>query len=316
MEYSRTLEALHTASFRGYVLLALIGLASITGATAVPPGALSETIRAVGAALITLGLSLPIVLFEQGKQNEQSFRILDTCKRAGISDVFASRKEDRAMLAEALDAAARRESTEMYLLGIAFPDLLAPGNLRERHFGQKVYSPSIELRALLLDPQCDAARMREDIERARGTTDDIGKALSIFLPGIVCERLGSLADQGKLPDLSDPVKVRDAVRISVGVYARDPIVFLIGFSDCVFAEQYHSGRPARWPHGECIGQHVPVIQYDQNAAAFRHLSEHFEYVWRSAEDKTLEVVQKAIEAYPDFIGQPRRGNVRAKRAAD
>ncbi|MDZ4064566.1 MAG: hypothetical protein U1E22_07860, partial [Coriobacteriia bacterium] len=98
-----------------------------------------------------------------------------------------------------------------------------------------------------------------------------------------------------VPWPNDLVKaVADACRCEVRLYDLDPIAFLMIFTDSLFTEQYHLGRPDSVPWASCIGKHVPVIEYEADAEAAEFLRCHFNWLWSrsAAQDETTQVVER------------------------
>jgi len=266
------------------------------------PGLWHVACTTVGSAFLTIGITLPVALFFQMQSNSEAFKILNTCTRVGIDSIFVSRKRDSKAIREAIDEAATR-STAMTLLGIAFRSFFDPSSESAEDVRERLYSPSIRLRVLLLDPGCEAAKRRAAVEQGNATIDDIRYTLNNSLVALAQERLKQILSNqpsvsGDLEHDAKTVaeKLRNRIQVEVRTYDTEPVVFLMMFDNTMFAEQYHRGRPEEIvPVGSCIGKYMPVIQYRSQTPGFRFLESHFEQVWSEASDKTNEILARAIE---------------------
>ena len=135
------------------------------------PGLWNMGLATVGSSFLTIGVTLPIALYFQMQANAESFKILDTCARAGIASIFLSRKRDSEDLRQAI-AEAITSSTSVLLLGIAFRTFLDPTGEDSYHVAERINSPSTRLRVLLLDPDSDAAQ-RPNRDQAEVPADEL-----------------------------------------------------------------------------------------------------------------------------------------------
>jgi len=258
----------------------------------------------VGSAFLTIGITLPVALFFQTQSNADAFKILNTCASVGIDSIFVSRKRDSDAIRAAIDEAITR-STTINLLGIAFRSFLNPSSESTEGVQERLYSPSIRLRVLLLAPDSQAAIHRAAVEQGNVTIDDIRYTLNNSLVSLAQERLKQLlSNQPSLVKGLDQAtravveQVRTKIQLEVRTYDTEPIVFLMMLDSTMFAEQYHRGRPDEIvPVGSCIGKYMPVIQYRGQSAGFRFLESHFEQVWNENEksDSTMDILSRAIE---------------------
>ncbi|MBI2874763.1 MAG: hypothetical protein HYY09_06715 [Firmicutes bacterium] len=313
------------AAFAGrpaFLLLNLIGVTLLAISQVIPEDLASPTLwdevsTTIGSALLTIGLTLPIALFYQIRSNAEAFKILDTCSRVGIDSIFVSRKEDSKALRDAIDEAMAR-TNEIELLGIAFRTFFDASSESTKEVRAKVNSPSVPLRVLMLDPGCQAAKRRAAVEIGSATIDDIKFTLDNGLVATAQERLrkaftgsdtgggggvGNVGAAGNVDPASwvpreDDSSLRDyreKINLEVHLYTYEPGIFMMRFSDTLFAEQYHRGRPAaRVPVGSCIGKYMPVVQYRAGRAGFEFLQSHFATLWKEGRDVTDKVLKRAV----------------------
>lgn len=78
------------------------------------------------------------------------------------------------------------------------------------------------------------------------------------------------------------------------------MTFLIICRGVLFTEQYHLGKPRDLRAAMCIGKHVPVIEYSEDAPAVSFLKAYFENVWGRSEDRTGVAVRLALDE--EFAG--------------
>jgi hypothetical protein len=264
----------------------------------------------VGSAFLTIGITLPIALFFQTQSNADAFRILNTCTRVGIDSIFISRKRDSDAIRTAIDEAIIR-STTINLLGIAFRSFLNPSSESTEGVQERLHSPSIRLRVLLLAPDSPTAQLRAAVEQGNATVDDIWYTLHNSLVSLAQERLKQLISNqpGLVKDLEQDTRsvveqFRTKIQLEVRTYDTEPVVFLMMLDNTMFAEQYHRGRPDEIvPVGSCIGKYMPVIQYRGQSTGFRFLESHFEQVWNEnwENDKTIEILSRAVEQQKRLI---------------
>jgi len=139
---------------------------------------------------------------------------------------------------------------------------------------------------------------------------DIKSTLSIGLISTVKKRVASLvkrsdAIKSRLEGYRDvPANVKSEIRaevtshlnIEIRLYSTTPTALIMGFSQCLFTEQYHLGRPEGLvAFGGCLGKHIPVIQYDYMSKGFAFMKSHFEHEWARARHYTEEIIERALQ---------------------
>jgi hypothetical protein len=267
----------------------------------------------IGSTFLTLGITLPIAIYYQAESNNESFQLLKACNQSGIRAIFISRQQDNDNLRDAIDKAAESTSSELFFLGICFHSLFDPNVPHTREMDDKLHDPYVKMRIMILDPESDAATRRAQIEKGNTTVDDIKTTLEIGLVSTVQIRMAELMnddnfrklkhayvnasnDREKQETLKEIIK---KVNVEVQIYAGDPIMFIMGFDDSMFVEQYHFGRVDNIIRfGGCIGKHMPVVQYLSTSRGYQFSKQHFEYMWAKYEqsnDRTTSIVEKAMD---------------------
>lgn len=263
----------------------------------------------IGAAILTIGISLPVAIYYQTQHNERAFKIIKACDESKIDSIFVSRLKDKNDIQNAIDKAAKTTSNEIILLGIAFPSLFDPSEAHTSYIADKVQEPSFNMRILLLNPNSAAARRREIIERGHQTINQIKHTLDDNIVATVTERFKNLLskhdelknkialmcnDSAKLNNIKSILSEHNKIKLRL--YEFDPIAFLMGFDECLFTEQYHFGNPeGKVPSRSCIGKRIPVIQYNKDSDAYAFYKSHFEYVWQNSEEYTNEIISSSID---------------------
>ncbi|OGP73793.1 MAG: hypothetical protein A2Y80_01920 [Deltaproteobacteria bacterium RBG_13_58_19] len=215
---------------------------------------------------------------------------------SGVVRIFRSRKENDDKIRLAIEAAAKETKGAIFLMGVAFPSLFDINDYKTPEWRDKLEDPNILIRVLLLDPKSEAAERRAEIEKGNQTITDIKSTLENKLPSYVKIRFDKIdpnkinnvrnkliLDRIKYDELSDDERslLRKYINIEVKIYWHDPIIFIMGFADSLFTEQYHFGRPKKVPDGSCIGKFVPVIQYNKSSKAYDFYKCHFDWVWEN-----------------------------------
>lgn len=263
----------------------------------------------IGAAILTIGISLPVALYYQTQHNERAFEIIKACDESRIDSIFVSRLKDKKNLQDAIDLAARNTSKEIILLGIAFPSLFDHSESHTSYIENKVQDPSFNMRILLLNPDSDAANRREKIERGHQTIYQIKNTLDTNITATVIERFKNLLSKNselknKIAQMcNNPLELNSIKRIlsehnkvKLKLYTFDPITFLMGFDGCIFTEQYHFGNPeGKVPAKSCIGKRIPVIQYNKDSDSYAFYKSHFEYLWENSEEWTDKIISSSID---------------------
>jgi hypothetical protein len=135
--------------------------------------------------------------------------------------------------------------------------------VREKDFRDAViaHSQKYDVRVVLLDPDCDEANRRAQIEEplGRSTIEDIRSTI------------GWLRNQQA-----------DNKRFRVHLYTLPPMLALVLTNQFVFVEPYHFGRPEG--REGCIGGHVPMLkirnQPEREACnPYDFFKSHFDYMW-------------------------------------
>jgi len=269
-----------------------------------------------GSTFLTLGITLPIAIYYQNKFNYESFELLKACDISGIKAIFTSRQQDDSNLRDAIEEASQTTSNEIFMLGICMRTVFDPNIPHTPYFLAKINSPQIRLRVIILDPKSPAAKRRAAIEIGSNTIDDIKTTINRGLVSTAQTRFTDLMrDNGdfeymirKHKDTNDHdekakilERIMEHVNLSVHLYSKvDPILFIMGFDDTLFAEQYHFGREEGVvPFGGCIGKYVPVIQFKRESRCYSIFKCHFEYMWQDcSQDITHTIINLAIKDFP------------------
>ena len=279
-----------------FLFIDMLGIAvCIAGLSAAEPWKLF--LFAVGPLLTSIGVSSQIAILKESA-GRRSETLVEHLEQAGIIDVFPSRRQSSSALAQA-QLSEFKNSLGAAMLGVAFRREFDPSDETTEAFRQVLYDPDKPLLVSIANPECPAAREREDIEYGNATIDDIVHTLSNGLIVCAVARLRRLQERTACLDLDDR-QTRDAIlkslNFQVHIYDSVPVAQVMRFDNSLFCEQYHIGRPEQIvPVGGCIGKYMPVIQYRKNSMGYRFMESHFENLWQRSKDITPVIIGQALE---------------------
>lgn len=296
-----------------FIILGLIGLC-VSFLSLFVPNIFATILLTIGCTVFTLSISLPIAISFQMKHSNESFKILDTCDKAQIQSIFISRSEDSTDLQDSIEEAAQKTTSELFFLGIAFHTFFNPNVPHTPYTRKCLNSTEIKLRIMILDSESLGAKRRSEIEVGSSTISDIKESLNHGIVTTVQTRLHNyVLDKNPLKEkitifnkMSEDEKsqfakeMTNSTNIMVKTYENDPILFLMGFEESLFAEQYHFGRPNHLINpNSCIGKHVPVIQYRKKSKGYEFYKSHFDFMWDIGEDSTSQTMLQALNTYSE-----------------
>lgn len=178
-----------------------------------------------------------------------------------------------------------------------YPTFFDPSGEARDTLAHTVNTVATRLRVLLLNPACEAAKKRQEIELGNATIADINHTIDNGLQAVAAERLADLqrATPGRDILKLDLAALQTELKMEVRLYSVEPIAFVMMFDHTLFHEQYHRGRPAALvPIGSCIGKFMPVLQYRRGSMGFTFLESHFDQIWNDAEEITQKILSEAI----------------------
>lgn len=262
-------------------------------------------ILTLGITFFTLGGTIPISLYFQAKQSSEIFQIINACHNYGIENIFEGRKHRKPHLRmwESIDTAFKN-TKNLYLFGIAFPQLLNPGISGDSAAKKGLKDSRINLNIILLNPDSAAANRRAEIEdpdnicEEGDTICNIRRTIDNHTKIIMRARLENrYGEQWKksIADLRDAIEKKDCeeefynrllddIQMRVKITDFEPINFLVVTDKNLFSEQYSFGRPSDMENSAtCVGGYLPAIQYKKSSDGYKFLKSHFEYVWNHIE---------------------------------
>jgi excisionase family DNA binding protein len=196
----------------------------------------------------------------------------------GVLDVLAPRgesEETKAQIAEAL----QRAVGIMWLQGISLKEFF--GDREYTSFiRQKVDAAnsgesdgSLEVRAILLNPDSTMARARAVLENGMEFADEEGYHDSILYEDI--RRSHRFLDGQK-----QLMRTQGATGFSLHYTLLDflPPQYVVMTKDECFMETYHFGT-TKYEPGTCIGRRVPMLKLSPDSALYQSLRSQMEYFW-------------------------------------
>ena len=172
----------------------------------------------------------------------------------------------------------KNSNTHLDICGVALPSIIKKKELKETILK---HSEKNDIRILLLDPNCDEAKRRANIEKPLGTRtiEDI---------------------KGTIEWLKE--QMADNKRIRVHKYILPPMLGLYITEHYLFVESYHFGRPEGIEG--CLGGYVPLLKIknspektDQNTFLF--YKDHFQYLWNETRGNRAELQFTTTELVED-----------------
>ncbi|MFQ5456420.1 MAG: hypothetical protein ACE5EA_09510, partial [Nitrospirota bacterium] len=190
-----------------FLLFDLTGFLIVSLTFFIESGGVAQSLISIGSTIFTLGITLPIALYYQSKHNRESFKIIKSCEDAGILSIFVSRKDDDIDLKDAIEEAARTNSSEIFLLGIAFRSFFDPNVAHSSNIERVIENTTIKTRIMLLDPKSEAANRRAEIEKDGSTIDDINYTINHGIKSAVKRRIDNkIRNTPEIRELLDTYK--------------------------------------------------------------------------------------------------------------
>lgn len=218
------------------------------------------TLGLIAAGAVTSAMERYGILAEIESQVAQvrelsNVELLHSAQDAGVTDVYPRANPHRIL---AMIEAIKHASGNLDLCGVAWPVMVENEQLREAIVE---YSKKYDVRILLLDPECEEAERRANIEAPMGR-----KTIA---------HINASKDWIQMQQMENK-------RFRLHFYDIPPMLSLLITNHYVFEEAYHFGRPEGVIG--CIGGHVPMLKIrnqpeleTRNPYAF--YKAHFEYLY-------------------------------------
>lgn len=271
-----------------------------------------STLLTLGITFLTLGITIPISLYFQTKQTTDSFEIINACHNYGIENLYEGRKYNKSYnrMRNRVDSAFEN-TKNLWLLGIAFPELLNPEFASDSAAKRRLKDTGVNIKIIVLNPYSPAATRRAIIEDPDKICEDgeticnIRKTIENHTKILMRARLENkygknwkkdiLKLKESLDDDAFFKKLIDDIKMRVSITDLDPISFVIATDNTLFSEQYSFGRPELMDTtATCIGGYLPVLQYKKSSNGYDFLKSHFDYVWNNREC-TKDITIKHLE---------------------
>ena len=124
-----------------------------------------------------------------GYSQPEADALLNACEESGISALFPGRRLSEIAFREAVDNAADNCSKNIDLLGVCFHSFFDADHVRDSKIKDRLASPDVELRILLLNSNSEAARRRNEIEHCGTVLCNINTSLEKSIPDLVNKRI-------------------------------------------------------------------------------------------------------------------------------
>ena len=282
-------ELIGQPRFRVAVLLALLGISGVVfsyvyetylGSSVV----ISFVASSIGVALLVTAIAEFILLEHASRaiasemnqiigKLRNDFSIVSHSGECGLLDVITARR-DRSLnrplrFRKAVAQALQERNDKIYILGVSLQEFLGGG----RHFASHIQrfiedDNNVLVHMLLLDPTCNAARIRATAEEGRREQHINTQLYNDLRTSII-----------SLRNLKNRAAQCERFKIDARFTNIHPMFYMILTSDMVFIEPYHLGRLEGDP--TCIGGSVPAFVFSSNSEIYHRAKSHFEYVWNS-----------------------------------
>lgn len=185
--------------------------------------------------------------------------------------------------------------------GIALRKLFHQGSVlsntlleNEEHF---IKNCDLDMKAIILDPNSEAARMRSKIEGAAVCSNQKIDRSCIVQTDILLsiDNVKIVAEHFK----EDQFSVKTC-------HYLPPMWFLMTH-ERLFFEQYHIGRTEDRPHYQCLGGTVPVIVTGKSSPWYKYFENHFNFLWGLDNNTNLNEVFHVQRIEPEIRGQETQG---------
>lgn len=234
---------------------------------------------------------------------------LEAMRRSGIVRVYSSRSA-------AVDDINRDlgdpHNTSIRLSGISLNDFVREGHDALRGAWKNIEacirhekgisdpSKGLDIKALIIDPQCFGAHLRSCGE-ARSQRAVAGRLRD--------DVLAAAETMMELESIVRGKQDRSGVRFECRLYRLPPIMFLCHLDTVCYVQQYHfwSSRESNTP--------IPVIRYRQMPEAVgayslhKEMNLHFDWIWENASVAVSEFLEQHIVGTDKGIGQSGTRNV-------
>ncbi len=270
----RWLESFLNVSSIPIVFVALLG----TTLFGWPPSLIDGlTLGVLVLLVVSIGLQRFGLLHDMADQINKltqlsNVRLLGSANEYGVVNLFV-----RANGEYVRDVVGEIERTRgpLDLCGVALPELVCDDNLRGTILA---HSEKADVRVLLLDPCCEEAKRRAEIEQP------LGRRAIADIEGTIAW-LRQQQAQNK--------------RFRVHLYTLPPSLWMIITSQFVFVEPYHFGRSEALQG--CIGGHVPMLKIRNQSDLGPHnphefYRRHFEYIWAQTHGLRLNILITILHA--------------------
>jgi hypothetical protein len=212
----------------------------------------------------------------------------------------------------------------IWLLGIAFPDLLNLEIASDSSAKRQLRDPDLHLKIILLNPKSQAAQRRALIEDPDKICDEgdticnikrtILNNSKLLFRARMERKYGKdwktiiLSIKNNCENEDFFAKIISDINLNIKITDFDPISFIVATDNTLFTEQYNFGRPGSIDSTTtCIGGYLPVIQYKKSSDGYEFLKSHFDYIWNNKEmtndltNKYLKDILDLVEARPSAI---------------
>ncbi len=203
-------------------------------------------------------------------QLRQDFAIVTHSIDNGLVDVLPPRRGDQQpRVIDALSSMIRGARGELRLIGFSLREFLDGG--------QPLYTiiqdllrddQKVRVKAILIDPTTDAARLRTVVEE--------GPRFEYTKGQLYTDTVASLRSLEHLMARSRSMR---QFQIDVRFCNLPPPFYMVASPEALFVEPYHLGRLPGDP--PCIGGFVPILRFGAASTMYKRAWAHFEYVWRS-----------------------------------
>jgi hypothetical protein len=237
-------------------------------------------------------------------------------RQAGGVNVFLQKADSRQRILQMLQNA----ESDVWVQGISLQSFFTAGDLYKALIGL-ILKGKVRIRVLLIDPECEQAKLRAFRERLFVAKDetldsfiasDRIKVSTLFRDTTssineICDFMEHLVlEQGANPGWKHNILVRK--------YSSAPACFVLRVDDRVLVEQYHYGKSTHTDQPQMdvaiLGKEMPVFEFTsvtddlfddspevQERKPFRLLEDHFRFAFANSKDVLPKSVLQSCRVF-------------------
>lgn len=192
--------------------------------------------------------------------------VMNGCLKSGILNIY----EKRSVAENDIIKYINNAKEKVFIMGISLRTFFQGNGKLNNTVKEKLYNVKQKAiwKILVLDPDCEQAKLRSEREEAEGTALE---------EGTLFREVNSTISEVK--GIKRTSKAIDE-RVHIRKYYGSPSCFLLIIDDVMFIEQYQYGEKGE---DECekkiVGEKVPLLMFKEESDMYKELLGHYTYMW-------------------------------------